>query len=58
MDLIVIDSDHFNSNEDFVGTELLSVRNDRFELVGALFTFDAKLCASMRKQLPGDHDAA
>ncbi|MGB6445141.1 MAG: hypothetical protein WBE90_01240 [Xanthobacteraceae bacterium] len=57
MDLIVIDSDHFNSNEDFVGTEL-SVRNDRFELVGALFTFDAKLCASMRKQLPGDHDAA
>jgi hypothetical protein len=51
-DLIVIDSDHFNSNEDFVGTELLSVRNDRFELVGALFTFDAKLCASMRKQLP------
>ncbi len=57
-DLIVIDSDHFNSNEDFVGTELLPVRNDRFELVGALFTFDAKLCASMRKQLPGDHDAA
>lgn len=51
-DLIVIDSDHFNSNEDFVGTELLLVRNDRFELVGVLFTFDAKLCASMRQQLP------
>jgi hypothetical protein len=51
-DLIVIDSDHFNSNEDFVGTELLSVRNDRFELVGTLFTFDAKLCASIRQQLP------
>ena len=51
-DLIVIDSDHFNSNEDFVGTELLLVRNDRFELVGVLFTFDAKLCASIRQQLP------
>jgi hypothetical protein len=51
-DLIVVDSDHFNSNEDFVGTELLFVRNDRFELVGSLFTFDAKLCASTRQQLP------
>lgn len=35
-DLITISSDHFNSNEDFVGTELLFVRNDRFQLAGSL----------------------
>jgi hypothetical protein len=51
-DLIVIDSDHFNSNEDFVGTEFLFVRNDRFRLAGSLFTFDAKLCTSRRIQEP------
>jgi hypothetical protein len=51
-DLIVIDSDHFNSNEDFVGTEFLFVRDDRFQLAGTLSTFDAKLCASTRQQLP------
>jgi hypothetical protein len=44
-DLINIDSDHFNSNEDFVVNELLFVRNDRFELVDSLFTFDVKMCA-------------
>jgi hypothetical protein len=51
-DLIVIDSDHFNSNEDFVGTEFLFVRNDRFQLIGSLFTFDERICASARTQLP------
>jgi hypothetical protein len=44
-DLINIDSDHFNSNEDFVVNELLFVRNNRFELVDSLFTFDVKMCA-------------
>jgi hypothetical protein len=44
-DLINIDSDHFNSNEDFVVNELLFVRDNRFELVDAVFTFDVKMCA-------------
>ena len=44
-DLINIDSDHFNSNEDFVVSEFLFVRNARFELVDSLFTFDEKMCA-------------
>ena len=52
VDLITIDSDHFNSNEDFVGTELLFVRNNRFQLAGSLFTFDVRLCASRRTQEP------
>jgi hypothetical protein len=51
-DLIVVDSDHFNSNEDFVGTEFLFVRNDRFQLVGSLFTFDERICTLVRTQLP------
>ena len=50
--MIVIDSDHFNSNEDFVGTELIFVRNNRFQLAGSLFTFDAKICTSHRIQEP------
>jgi hypothetical protein len=51
-DLIRVSSDHFNSNEDFVGTELLFVRNDRFELAGSLFTFDARFCTSRRTEEP------
>jgi hypothetical protein len=51
-DLIVIDSDHFNSNEDFVGTELLFVRQGRFRLIGSLLTFDVRVCASRRTQEP------
>jgi len=51
-DLITIDSDHFNSNEDFVGTELVFVRHDRFRLINSLFTFDVHLCASRRMQEP------
>jgi hypothetical protein len=57
-DLIVVDSDHFNSNEDFVGTELLFVRHDRFRLIGSLFTFDDHLCASRRSQEPAITTAA
>jgi hypothetical protein len=51
-DLIVIDSDHFNSSEDFVGTELLFVRHDRFQLIGSAFTFNARTCTSRRAQSP------
>jgi hypothetical protein len=51
-DLITISSDHFNSNEDFVGTEFLFVRNDRFQLAGSLFTFDVRICASRRTEEP------
>ena len=50
--LITISSDHFNSNEDFVGTEFVFVRNNRFHLAGSLFTFDVRICASRRSQEP------
>jgi hypothetical protein len=51
-DLVTIDSDHFNSNEDFVGTEFIFARNNRFQLAGSLFTFDVRLCASRCSQEP------
>jgi hypothetical protein len=51
-DLITISSDHFNSNEDFVGTELLFVHDDRFQLAGSLFTFNVRVCTSRRSQEP------
>jgi hypothetical protein len=43
-DLINVDSDHFNSNEDFVFNELLFVRNGHFELIDSVFTFNVKIC--------------
>jgi hypothetical protein len=51
-DLITISSDHFNSNEDFVGTEFVFVRNNHFQLAGSLFTFDLRVCTSRRSQEP------
>lgn len=51
-DLIRIDSDHFNSDEDFVNTELIFVRNDRFHLVDALYTYNAKSCAYQLTEWP------
>ena len=51
-DLVIISSDHFNSNEDFVGTEFVFVRNNRFQLAGSLFTLDVRICTSRRNQEP------
>jgi hypothetical protein len=51
-DLIRVDSDHFNSDEDFAGTEFIFVRDDRFRLVDSLFTFDEKTCTTVRSQIP------
>jgi hypothetical protein len=51
-DLIQIESDHFNSDEDFVNTELVFVKNDRFRLLDSVFTFDVKSCTSVLAELP------
>jgi hypothetical protein len=51
-DLIRIDSDHFNSDEDFVDTEFIFVRDGRFHLVDAISTFDIKTCTFALSQLP------
>jgi hypothetical protein len=51
-DLIVVDSDHFNSDEDFVNTELIFVRDDRFQLAQALYTFNDKTCTYQLTEWP------
>jgi hypothetical protein len=51
-DLIWIDSDHFNSDEDFVNTELIFVRDDRFQLVDAVFTYNSKSCTFQLTEWP------
>jgi hypothetical protein len=51
-DLINIDSDHFNSNEDFVNNELVFIRDNRFRLVDSLFTFNFKDCTSVLNEEP------
>src|ERR1700691_5736552 len=50
--MIRIDSDHFNSEEDFVNTQLIFVRNGRFQPVGGVFTYDLKTCAFRLTETP------
>lgn len=51
-DLIRVSSDHFNSNEDFVNTELIFVRDDRFQLVEAIYTFNVRICTYRLTEWP------
>lgn len=51
-DLIRLSSDHFNSNEDFVNTELIVVRHDRFQLLDAVYTYNAKSCTYQLTEWP------
>jgi hypothetical protein len=43
-------STHFNSNHGYVGTILILVRNDRFEPIDQIETFDENVCAYKRTQ--------
>ncbi|TIQ34580.1 MAG: hypothetical protein E5X48_18260 [Mesorhizobium sp.] len=49
-DAIVTMSTHFNSNQGYAGTMLIMVRNDRFQLIDAIYTFDENYCAYRRTQ--------
>lgn len=49
-DAIVTMSTHFNSNQGYAGTMLIMVRNDRFYLIDAIYTFDENYCAYRRTQ--------
>lgn len=50
--LIRISSDHFNSDEDFVNTELIFVRHDRFHLLDAVYTYNVKSCTYQLTEWP------
>jgi hypothetical protein len=45
-------STHFNSSQGYVTSALILPRNDRFELIDTVFTFDEKSCAFERAQAP------
>jgi hypothetical protein len=51
-DAIVTMSTHFNSSQGYVTSALILPRNDRFELIDTVFTFDEKTCAFERAQNP------
>jgi hypothetical protein len=51
-DLIRVSSDRFNSNEDFVNTELIFVRHNRFRLVDAVYTFNVRTCTYRLTEWP------
>ncbi|WP_192253509.1 hypothetical protein [Mesorhizobium silamurunense] len=49
-DALITISMHFNSNQGYAGTMLIMVRNDRFYLIDAIYTFDENYCAYRRTQ--------
>ncbi|RRH93023.1 hypothetical protein EH240_30490 [Mesorhizobium tamadayense] len=58
-DALITMSAHFNSNQGYVSTILILVRDDRFEPIDQINTFDENVCAYKRTQdlsfqTPGD----
>ncbi|TIO26245.1 MAG: hypothetical protein E5X96_08485, partial [Mesorhizobium sp.] len=49
-DILITMSTHFNSSHGYVITPLIMVRNDKFELIDMIYTFDERLCTYSRKQ--------
>jgi hypothetical protein len=43
---------HFNSNQDYVTSALILLRNDQLQLVDTVFTFSDKDCSFEREQMP------
>jgi hypothetical protein len=59
--LVITQSSHFNSNQNYEATPLILVRNDRLELVDVVWTLDDHACSYVREQVPtfraGNRDA-
>lgn len=49
-DAIITMSTHFNSNQGYVGTMLIMVRDERFQAIDTIYTFDENVCAYRRTQ--------
>ncbi|MGX5832518.1 hypothetical protein [Mesorhizobium sp. 43Arga] len=49
-DMLITMSTHFNSSQGYVITPLIMIRDDKFELIDMIYTFDERLCAYSRKQ--------
>jgi hypothetical protein len=59
--VVVTQSSHFNSNQNYEATPLILLRNDRLQLVDVVWTFDDHSCSYERDEVPtfraGDRDA-
>lgn len=51
-DVIVTASTHFNSNQSYMITAMILVRDDLLQLVDYVFTLDERACAYERRQVP------
>ena len=51
-DAVITMSTHFNSNQGYMTTALILLRDDRLQLIDTIFTFDENLCAFRREQVP------
>lgn len=60
-DAVLTRSSHFNSNQTYIRTALILIRNDRLQLVDDFFTFHDRGCAYVRDEVidfrAGDRDA-
>lgn len=50
--LLLIDSSHFNSNQNYNSTEMIFIRGDHFRLIESVFTFRDSSCSYERTQEP------
>lgn len=50
--LLLIDSSHFNSNQNYNSTEMIFIRQDHFALIESVFTFHDSSCSYDRTQVP------
>ena len=50
--LILIDSSHFNSDQNYNSTEMIFIRDNRFRLIDSVFTFRDSSCSYTRTQEP------
>lgn len=59
--VVITQSSHFNSNQNYEATPLILVRNDHLQFIDTVFTFDDRSCSYTRDQVAkfgaGDRDA-
>jgi hypothetical protein len=59
-DLVLTQSSHFNSNQTYIDSALILIRNDSLQLVDSIFTFHDRACSFVRDEVldvrAGDRD--
>jgi hypothetical protein len=51
-DLVITQSSHFNSNQNYEATALILLRSDRLQLVDVVWTLDDHACSYVREETP------